>query len=82
MLDLVELVLPQVQDSSSLNLRPALDRYEDKAVARTRPAVLASRQACLDAHQWSRISPASPLLSRRSINVKFNEEDGSVEILD
>jgi hypothetical protein len=38
---------------------------------------LASRQACLDAHQWSRINDKSPLLTRRSMNLAFDENDMS-----
>jgi hypothetical protein len=64
-------------DSTGVGLRAALDRYEDKVVARSRPGVLASRQACLDAHQWSRINDKSPLLTRRSMNLAFDENDMS-----
>ncbi|KAK4120283.1 FAD/NAD(P)-binding domain-containing protein [Parathielavia appendiculata] len=85
-LDLVDLVIPQLlpsgEDSvSSLavgGLRAALNRYEDRVVARTRPAVLASRQACVDAHQWNRINDKSPLLSRRMMNLDFDESDLSL----
>jgi hypothetical protein len=88
-LDLAELVIPHfvaaqqpdghdtttTTDPSNNTLRTALDRYEAKAVARTRPAVLASRQACLDAHRWSRITDASPLLTRRRMDLEFDEAD-------
>ncbi|SPQ26252.1 57e1c60d-fe88-4d64-b93a-0dd28c76ff4e [Thermothielavioides terrestris] len=86
-LDLAELVIePQLlrtgehptatsDDGGDDPLRTALDRYEDRAVARARPAVLASRQACLDAHRWSRITEASPLLSRRAMHLVFEESD-------
>lgn len=86
-LDLAELVIAphflSTTNTSSLEadasqnggLRAALDRYEDKAVARARPAVLASRQACLDAHRWARISDASPLLTRRAMHLDFDEAD-------
>lgn len=79
MLDFVELVLPHLSTSdgnspSKRNLREALDNYEDVVVARARPAVLASRQACLDAHNWSAISGDSPLLSKRAMKLEF---DGS-----
>lgn len=60
------------------DLRAALDRYEDRVVARARPAVLASRQACIDAHQWGRIGEGSPLLSRRLMNLVFDESDMGV----
>ncbi|KAL2142538.1 hypothetical protein VTI28DRAFT_1041 [Corynascus sepedonium] len=83
-LDLVELVMPYLVDderaeqhstTAAVDLRAALDRYEDRVVSRTRPAVLASRQACIDAHQWSRINDKSPLLSRRAMNLVFDESD-------
>jgi hypothetical protein len=72
--------LPGGQDSANptaAGLRAALDRYEDRVVGRTRPAVLASRQASLDAHQWSRINDKSPLLSRRAMTLAFDESDMS-----
>ncbi|KAK3296457.1 uncharacterized protein B0H64DRAFT_461636 [Chaetomium fimeti] len=93
-LDLAELVMPQFagpRDSSSssssssssdsavvVDLRAALDRYEDRAVGRSRPAVLASRQACLDAHRWARITDSSPLLTRRAMDLAFDEADMDV----
>ncbi|KAK4154914.1 hypothetical protein C8A00DRAFT_42383 [Chaetomidium leptoderma] len=85
--DLVELVImpqfvPGNDDSTAttttrtaVDLRAALDRYEDRVVGRSRPAVLASRQACLDAHQWSRINEKSPLLTRRAMDLAFDETD-------
>ncbi|KAK3994257.1 FAD/NAD(P)-binding domain-containing protein [Cladorrhinum sp. PSN332] len=71
-LEFAEGVLPHVYRDS---LRDALDRYEDKVVERTRAGVLASRQACYDAHQWGRINRESPLLSRRAPRLDFDEED-------
>jgi hypothetical protein len=55
-------------------LREALDDYEDGVVKRSRPAVLAARRACLDAHDWPRVNPQSPLLSRREKFMKYEEE--------
>ncbi|KAH6695280.1 FAD binding domain-containing protein [Plectosphaerella plurivora] len=55
-------------------LREALDDYEDGVVKRSRPAVLAARRACLDAHDWTRLNPQSPLLSRREMFMKYDEE--------
>ncbi|KAK6433945.1 hypothetical protein LTR95_009873 [Oleoguttula sp. CCFEE 5521] len=48
-------------------LAAACSSYEEEMIGRTRVAVLASRQACLDAHDYSRISDTSPLVSRRAI---------------
>lgn len=75
-LDLVELVIPHVltQDGGMSKLREAIDTYEGTVVARSRPAVLASRQACLDAHQWDSINEKSPLLSRRAMRLDFDED--------
>jgi hypothetical protein len=85
-LDLVELVVPHLagdrDGDGDGDIRSALDRYEDRVVARARPAVLASRQACLDAHDWRRINAQSPLLTKRAMNVEFDEgTTGDVEPL-
>lgn len=58
----------------SEQLRSALDDYETGVVKRSRPAVLAARRACLDAHDWPRINPQSPLLTRREMFMQFEEE--------
>lgn len=52
-LDFMKLFIPHLGGGEDVEddehrLRAALDRYEDKVVLRTRSAVLASRQACLD----------------------------------
>ncbi|ETN44525.1 uncharacterized protein HMPREF1541_10195 [Cyphellophora europaea CBS 101466] len=46
-------------------LEEACRRYRREMVKRTRPAVLNSRQACLDAHVYERINDESPLIKRR-----------------
>lgn len=56
------------------DLRAAMDVYEDAVVSRARPGVLASRRACMDAHDWPKISPTSPLLSKREMKLQFDEE--------
>ncbi|KAL7799180.1 hypothetical protein V8C37DRAFT_407538 [Trichoderma ceciliae] len=64
-------------------LRQALDRYEDVVVSRSRPGVLASRRACLDAHAFSRLfgegATASPLLTKREMTLQF--DDDSMELM-
>jgi hypothetical protein len=60
-------------------LRQALDGYEDAVVSRSRPGVLASRRACLDAHAFSRLfgeaaTGVSPLLSKREMALQFDDE--------
>ncbi|KAB5523168.1 hypothetical protein GE09DRAFT_1043775 [Coniochaeta sp. 2T2.1] len=75
-LDFVELVLPHLTTGGETNrtqVRVALDQYEDRVVARARPAVLASRRACLDAHDWACIDAQSPLLSKRAMHISFEE---------
>ncbi|KAK2038393.1 FAD binding domain-containing protein [Colletotrichum somersetense] len=72
-LDFAETVLPKL-DASFKDLRAAIDAYEDQVVARARPGVLASRRACMDAHDWPRISATSPLLSKREMNLQFDDE--------
>lgn len=52
----------------------ALEKYGRHVIQRARPAVLASRRACMDAHDFRRIGPDSPLLSRRMMNLKFADE--------
>ncbi|TKA72540.1 hypothetical protein B0A49_04234 [Cryomyces minteri] len=45
----------------------AIEAYEVEMIHRTAPAVLASRHACLDAHNYTRITEQSPLVSRRAV---------------
>ncbi|KAF5013338.1 hypothetical protein FDECE_641 [Fusarium decemcellulare] len=72
--DFIERVLPMLKDNGdSEALRAELDFYEDAVVKRTRPGVLASRQACLDAHEWPRIQSTSPLLTRRQPQLEYPE---------
>jgi hypothetical protein len=40
-------------------------------VLRTRSAVLASRKACLDAHDWHGLTADSPLLTKRQMQLEF-----------
>ncbi|KAI9158881.1 LOW QUALITY PROTEIN: putative FAD-dependent monooxygenase [Paramyrothecium foliicola] len=73
---LTSLLQSQAQSSGTgfSGLRAALDNYEATVVKRARPGVLASRRACLDAHDWSRINKTSPLLTRRAMIIDFEEE--------
>lgn len=52
----------------------AIDTYEAEMCARGRPAVLASRRACLDAHEQGRINEKSPLMARRAIRLEEWED--------
>ncbi|KAH8653787.1 FAD binding domain-containing protein [Xylariales sp. PMI_506] len=69
-------VLPKLQEGAPVpNLREAVHAYEAAVVARARPGVLASRRACLDAHDWAKISKESPLLSKRARVLDFTETE-------
>lgn len=52
------------------SMAAAIDAYEEEMIERTGPAVLTSRRACLDAHEYGRINDQSPLVSKR---VKITE---------
>lgn len=72
---LLDNLLPFV-DESGVNtqggLVAAMDSYEVEVRKRCRPAVLASRQACLDANEYRRIDERSPLVVRRVMS--FEDE--------
>ncbi|PVI05802.1 FAD/NAD(P)-binding domain-containing protein [Periconia macrospinosa] len=73
-----EHVLPSLRQDlpSSENLRGLFHRYNAAVVERARPGVLASRRACIDAHDWVRVgSPEvpSPLLTPRIMRLRFDE---------
>lgn len=61
-------ILPIVS-SGSVNdkeLKEACDKYTERMVERTAPAVMNSRQACLDAHVYKNINDDSPLIFKRA----------------
>lgn len=49
-------------------LKGAIDGYEAEMRERTSAAVLLSRQACLDAHDWAGLNENSAVLKRRAIS--------------
>ena len=49
------------------SLQEGVDLFEAQMKARTRDAVLLSRQACLDAHDLAALTNDSPLVSRRAV---------------
>lgn len=55
--------LKRVRDGE-VGLDSAMEQYESELAVRCRPAVLASRQACFDAHMWDQTVDGSPLLAR------------------
>lgn len=48
------------------NLVDAIGVYEEEMINRTHDAVLLSRQACLDAHDYHKLNDDSPLVSKRA----------------
>lgn len=73
--DFAEHVTPALEGQAGFgDLRTALDAYEQAVVERTRPGVLASRRACLDAHESERIDDKSPLLTRRTKKLDIEYE--------
>jgi 2-polyprenyl-6-methoxyphenol hydroxylase-like FAD-dependent oxidoreductase len=50
--------------------KQALEEYESELRQRTNPAVLLSRQACLDAHDFNGLDRHSAVLKQRAINTK------------
>jgi hypothetical protein len=57
-----------------VSLQDAVMAYEEEMRERCRPAVWASRQACLDAHHWERVGEDSPLIER-SLSARFVWDD-------
>ncbi|KAL7944856.1 FAD/NAD(P)-binding domain-containing protein [Trichoderma barbatum] len=53
------------QKDHSLSL--AIQAYEDEMIERTRPAVLKSRQACIDANNYESVNAQSPLIAKRVV---------------
>jgi 2-polyprenyl-6-methoxyphenol hydroxylase-like FAD-dependent oxidoreductase len=49
------------------DLKKAIDDYETELRERTSVAVLLSRQACLDAHDWEGLNENSAVLKKRAI---------------
>ena len=64
---LPELRAPEKGDSVQMT---ACEKYEEEMVNRAAPAVLASRKACLDAHDTKRgVDGDSPLVSKRKVDL-------------
>ncbi|PYI09964.1 FAD/NAD(P)-binding domain-containing protein [Aspergillus sclerotiicarbonarius CBS 121057] len=64
---LVKLLAESAKEGSELELEDVVNVYEKEMIQRTQPAVLKSRQACLDAHRFDRVDGSSPLISRRAM---------------
>ena len=53
--------------------KDAVEKYEVEMIERTELAVLASRQACLDAHDFKRLNDRSPLVRRRLMRADLEQ---------
>ncbi|KAL2203494.1 FAD/NAD(P)-binding domain-containing protein [Sarocladium strictum] len=53
--------------SGTVTMKQAIDEYETELRERTRAAVLLSRQACLDAHDFAGLNENSAVLKKRAI---------------
>lgn len=70
---LLSAILPVMQTADSVrgkDMVEACEHYTRDMVGRTAPAVLKSRQACLDAHTYERINDNSPLIQLRTAAVQ------------
>ncbi|MCJ1251677.1 hypothetical protein MMC30_008912 [Trapelia coarctata] len=54
-------------EQTPASMQAAIATFAEEMDVRCRTAVLASRQACLDAHEHERINDTSPLIARRAI---------------
>ncbi|KAJ5370090.1 FAD-dependent monooxygenase [Penicillium cataractarum] len=66
----VDMKNPKSFDSDTLS--NSLDAYKHEIFARVEPSFLNSRQACLDAHDFSRILAGSPLVAARILKKETN----------
>lgn len=58
-------------------LKAAVEKYEGETIERTDLAVRASRQACLDAHDYKRLNDKSPLVRRRLMRADLEEREAT-----
>lgn len=56
-----------MQPSGCCELAEAVKSYEEEMITRTFPAVLKSRQACLDANHFASVNKESPLIAKRAM---------------
>ncbi|KAK4553904.1 hypothetical protein LTR86_009079 [Recurvomyces mirabilis] len=75
---LVDLLRPLVKDSTSdEQWQQVVHHYEEEMIERTAVAVLASRQACMDAHDYKRLNDNSPLVRRRLMRSDLEETEAA-----
>lgn len=73
---LIDKIRPMYKDGQNNDgntYRQFAQAYEDEMIERTELAVLASRQACLDAHDFKRLNDKSPLVRRRLMRSDLEE---------
>ncbi|KAM5465017.1 hypothetical protein MauCBS54593_006650 [Microsporum audouinii] len=73
--NLVDGLLPVIKPSPhspEKTQQEVINEYEEEMITRARPAVLRSRKACLDAHDFPSITADSPLVARRGA---FEDDD-------
>ncbi|KAL9530298.1 putative FAD-dependent monooxygenase [Sphaerulina musiva] len=56
-----------MQPTGCWDLAQAVKSYEEEMITRTFPAVLKSRQACLDANHFASVNKESPLIAKRAM---------------
>lgn len=61
------LALLGASGAGSINIRDVVSRYEEEMIARTRPATVKARNACLDANHYANVKPGSMFLAKRSM---------------
>lgn len=63
---LIKLLLGQNEYvPSNADMKQIVDTYEEEMISRTYPAVLKSRQVCIDANNFASVKYESPLIGRR-----------------
>jgi hypothetical protein len=63
---LAKAILPwDTESQKSLDLQQTVMAYEKEMIERTYPAVLKSRQACIDANNFASVNKNSPLIAKR-----------------
>lgn len=74
---LLDCIRPLLQSSETniedVSWKEAIARYESEMIERTEVAVLAARQACLDAHDHTRLDDKSPLVRRRLMRADLED---------
>ncbi|EPS34230.1 hypothetical protein PDE_09194 [Penicillium oxalicum 114-2] len=64
---LIKLFTASTKEEVPMKLEDIVREYESEMIERTQPAVLKSRQACIDAHHYESVNGSSPLISKRAM---------------